>query len=172
MHACAARLALSALLLAAQAGAADDSPRSMTPQSVTVIGAPNSKLVSGSAALEAGRYDEGIRLSLEGLEDVASYRDQAAGHANVCAGFAALRRWREALPHCNRSIELDRGNWRAFNNRAAVYVGLGLLDLALGDVRAGLALAPDSGMLHKSLEVVNEHRAAEQRDRRRRPVGA
>jgi tetratricopeptide (TPR) repeat protein len=165
MHACAARLALFALTLAATAGAADDSP-----QSITILGAPNPQLASGSAALEAGRYQEGIRLSLAGLEEVASARDQAAGHANVCAGYAALKRWQEALPHCNRSLELDRGNWRAFNNRAAVYVGLGMFELALTDVNAGLELAPDSAILRKSLEVVNEHRAAERRDRRRRPV--
>ena len=167
MHACAASLALSALLLGAHSGAAED-----LSQSMTVIGAPNQKLAAGSAALEAGRYEEGIRLSLAGLEDVASSRDQAAGHANVCAGYAALKRWQEALPHCNRSLDLDRGNWRAFNNRAAVYVGLKMFDLALSDVHAGLELAPESRTLHKSLEVVNEHRAAEKRDRRRRPVRA
>src|SRR5215216_1500665 len=113
MHRPAARLALSAFVLVApvcrDARAVDDSP-----QSVTVLGAPNQRLASGSAALEAGRYREGIRLSLAGLEDVASPRDQAAGHANVCAGYAALKLWSDALPHCNRSLDLDRGNWRAF----------------------------------------------------------
>jgi len=167
MHASAASVAMFAATFAVIARGADDSP-----QALTVIGAPNQKLASGSVALEAGRYEVGIRLSLEGLEDVASFKDQAAGHANVCAGYAALKRWQEALPHCNRSLELDRGNWRAFNNRAAVYVGLGLLDLAQTDVNAGLELAPDSPTLHKSLEVVKEHRAAEKRDRRRRPVRA
>jgi len=53
-----------------------------------------------------------------------------------------------------------------------VYVGLGQLDRALTDVNAGLALAPGSRVLHKSLELVMEHRAAEKRDRRRRPVRA
>jgi len=166
-----ARLALFALVPALHvpldARAVDDSP-----QSVTVLGAPNQRLASGSVALQAGRYEEGIRLSLAGLEDVASRQDQAAGHANICAGYAALKRWDEALPHCNRSLDLDRGNWRAFNNRAAVYVGLRKYDLALADVSAGLGLAPDSRILRKSLEVVNEHRAAEKRDRRRRPVRA
>jgi len=162
-----ARLALFALTLAPGAWAMDPSP-----QSVTVLGTTNALLASGSDALEAGRYQEGIRLSLAGLEDVASTRDQAAGHANVCAGYAALKRWEEALPHCNRSLDLDRGNWRAFNNRAAVYVGLGKLDLALTDVTSGLALSPGSRTLRKTLDVVNEHRAAERRDRRRRPVRA
>ena len=162
-----ARLALFALTLAPGTWALDPSP-----QSVTVLGTTNPLLASGSDALEAGRYQEGIRLSLAGLEDVASTRDQAAGHANVCAGYAALKRWDEALPHCNRSLDLDRGNWRAFNNRAAVYVGLGKLDLALTDVTSGLALSPGSQTLRKTLDVVNEHRAAERRDRRRRPVRA
>jgi tetratricopeptide (TPR) repeat protein len=167
MHARAARLAMFLILFAHAAGAVDESP-----QSVTVLGAPNQYLASGSVALEAGRYQEGIRLSLAGLEEVASYKDQAAGHANVCAGYAALKRWHEALSHCNRSLELDRGNWRAFNNRAAVYVGLEMFDLALVDVNAGLELAPESRILHKSLEVVKEHRDAERRKRRHRPVRA
>jgi len=167
MYARAARLALFLVAFAHGAGAVDDSP-----QSITVLGAPNQNLASGSVALAAGHFEDGIRLSLAGLQDVASRSDQAAGHANVCAGYAALKRWHEALPHCNRSLDLDRSNWRAFNNRAAVYVGLGMLELAMTDVNAGLELAPDSKTLHKSLEVVKEHRDAERRDRRRRPVRA
>jgi tetratricopeptide (TPR) repeat protein len=167
MYARAARLALFLVTFAHGAVAMDDSP-----QSITVLGAPNQNLASGSVALEAGRFQDGIRLTLAGLEDVASLKDQAAGHANVCAGYAALKRWNEALPHCNRSLDLDRGNWRAFNNRAAVYVGLGMFDLAMTDVNAGLELAPDSKILHKSLEVVKEHRDADRRDRRHRPVRA
>jgi tetratricopeptide (TPR) repeat protein len=167
MYARAVRLALFLATFAHGAAAMDDSP-----QSITVLGAPNQNLASGSVALEAGRFEDGIRLTLAGLEDVASHRDQAAGHANVCAGYAALKRWHEALPHCNRSLDLDRGNWRAFNNRAAVYVGLGMYDLAMIDVNAGLELAPDSRILNKSLEVVKEHRDADRRMHRRRPVRA
>jgi tetratricopeptide (TPR) repeat protein len=166
MHARAARLALF-LLFATGAGAGQDSA-----QSITVLGPSNQHLADGAAALETGRYDEGIRLSLAGLEVANNRRDEAAGHSNVCAGYAALKRWQEALPHCNRSLELYRENWRAFNNRAAVYVGLKLYDFAMTDVNAGLELAPDSRILHKSLEVVKEHREAAQRDRRRRPTRA
>ena len=73
---------------------------------------------------EAGRFEEGVRLTLAGLEQPTAPRDQAAGHSNVCAGYAALKRWNEALEHCNRALELDRNNWRTYNNRAAVFVGL------------------------------------------------
>jgi tetratricopeptide (TPR) repeat protein len=162
----AVRLALF-MLCASGAGAGTDSA-----QSITVLGPSNQYLADGAAALEMGRYDEGLRLSLAGLEIANNRRDEAAGHANVCAGYAALKRWQEALPHCNRSLELSRENWRAFNNRAAVYVGLKLYDFAMTDVNAGLELAPGSRILHKSLEVVKEHREAAQRDRRRRPTRA
>ena len=60
---------------------------------------------------------------------------------------AALRRWSEALAQCNRALELDRHNWRTFNNRAAVFVGLAQYDLAMTDVNVGLTLAPDSQTL-------------------------
>ncbi len=166
MHACAALLG-SFLLYASGAESAQDSA-----QSITVLGAPNQRLAEGSQALEMGRYEDGIRLSLAGLKVSNTRRDEAAGHSNICAGYAALKRWHEALPHCNRSLELDRENWRAFNNRAAVYVGLKLYDFALTDVNAGLELSPGSRILHKSLEVVKEHRDAAQRDRRRRPTRA
>lgn len=166
MHACATLLGLF-FLFAGGAEAAQDSA-----QSITVLGAPNQRLAEGSVALEMGRYEDGIRLSLAGLKVSNTRRDEAAGHSNVCAGYAALKRWHEALPHCNRSLELDRENWRAFNNRAAVYVGLKLYDFAMNDVNAGLEISPKSRILHKSLEVVKEHREAAQRDRRRRPTRA
>ena len=124
------------------------------------------------SALERGRFEEGVRLTLAGLEQPTSTRDQAAGHSNVCAGYAALKRWKEALEHCNRALELDRGNWRTYNNRAAVFVGLKLYDLAMTDVNAGLEIAPNSSTLLKSREVVIQHNNAASRDRRRKPKSA
>lgn len=137
--------------------------------SATVIGAMNPLLTEGSEALQLGRYEEGVRLTLAGLEQPASGRDQAAGHSNVCAGYAALKRWNEALEHCNRSLELDNSNWRTYNNRAAVFVGLKMFELAMTDVNAGLQLAPNSATLRKSREVVNQHHNAAKRDRWRKP---
>lgn len=140
-----------------------------TPHSATVIGATNPLLAQGSEALERGRYEEGIRLTLAGLEQPASSRDLAAGHSNVCAGYAALKRWIEALEHCNRALELDRDNWRTYNNRAAVFVGLGQYELAMADVNAGLELAPGSATLLQSREVVRQHDRAAKRERWRKP---
>jgi tetratricopeptide (TPR) repeat protein len=161
---CAARCAVL-LLVATGASAGDLS----AAQSATVLGLANQLLVDGSIALEAGRYEEGLRLTLAGLAQPNNPHDEASAHTNVCAGFAALKRWQDALEHCNRALELDRSNWRTYNNRAAVFAGLKQFELALADVNKGLALAPESGTLHKSLEVVNQHRDAAARERWRRP---
>ena len=164
------RLAAATALLALMVMAAGASADPLSPaQSATVIGPNNQLLTDGSVALEAGKFEVGVRLTLAGLDQPNNSHDQASGHSNVCAGYAAMKRWREALEHCNRALALDAGNWRTYNNRAAVFTGLKQFELAIADVNKGLELAPDSWTLHKSLEVVNQHREAAARDRWRRP---
>ena len=127
-------------------------------QSATVMGPSNTQLADGATALDQGRVEEGIRLTLEGLQFPTGRQDQAAGHSNLCAGYAMLQKWDEALQHCNTAIELDGNNWRTFNNRAAVHAGKGLYDKAVEDIRAGLRLAPNSRTLNESLRIIEENR--------------
>lgn len=135
----------------------------------TVIGA-NPLLSDGASALEAGRAEEGLRLTLAGLTEPASPHELAAGHANACAALAMLQQWQAALEHCNQSIEIDGSNWRAYNNRAAVYVAKGLYDLAIHDIETGLALAPHSATLQESMRVARHNkRITEARGRRSVP---
>jgi tetratricopeptide (TPR) repeat protein len=141
------------------------------PGSKTVIGATNLLLAEGAAALEQGRADDGIRLTLEGLKLTSTQSEIAAGHANLCAGYAMLKRWDEAHVHCNTSIQLDATNWRAFNNRSAVFVAKGLYDLAIADVLTGLKLAPESSTLKKSLKIAHDHKRAH-KDRSRSATSA
>jgi tetratricopeptide (TPR) repeat protein len=157
--------ALLPTLLLATAGAAAWATDE-TARSSTVIGPSNVQLADGAVALEDGRYVEGIRLTLDGLRGPASTRDQAAGHSNLCAGYAALRRWDEALPHCEQALQLDPVNWRSFNNRAAIHVARGQYDDALADLRRGLELAPQSETLQKSLQIALAHKKAHEQRRR------
>jgi tetratricopeptide (TPR) repeat protein len=131
----------------------------VAPESMSgmVLGGGNALLAEGSLALQTGRITEGIRLTQEGLKDATTPREAAAGHSNLCGGYALLREWAQALEHCNAAIELDPTNWQPFNNRAAVHAGLGRYDLALGDLRAGLDLDPRSSVLLKSLAVVQHN---------------
>jgi tetratricopeptide (TPR) repeat protein len=161
-------LALVALALVAVAPAHATSD---VTGSSTIFGPRNPLLADGSVALGEGRYEEGIRLTLLGLEQPTELRDRAAGHSNLCAGYASLRRWEDALKHCNLALELDANNWRTYNNRAAAYVGKGLPELAIGDIDAGLRIAPDSRTLLNAKEIVEAHRRAK-RQRGRNAVKA
>jgi tetratricopeptide (TPR) repeat protein len=125
------------------------------PMSSTVIGPDNPLLARGAQELEIGHAAEGVRLTLEGLKHPSPLHDLAAGHANLCAGYLLLGRYNEALAECNRSIGLDRTNWRAYNNRAAVFAAKGLYELAADDIESGLKLAPDSAVLLKSLAIIH-----------------
>jgi tetratricopeptide (TPR) repeat protein len=122
-----------------------------------VLGGGNVQLAEGSLALQEGRIGDGIRLTLQGLKDATDPREAAVGHSNLCGGYALVHDWAQALKECNKAIELDHTNWQPFNNRAAVYAGLGQYDLALADVRAGLELDPQSSTLQKSLAVVQHN---------------
>jgi tetratricopeptide (TPR) repeat protein len=163
-------VAATGIALAALLAIAGGSPIALTSPtdagSSTVIGPSNVALSDGAAALADGRFDEGIRLTLEGLRGPSSIRDQAAGHSNLCAGYASLRRWTDALPHCEEALRLDGQNWRTFNNRAAIRVARGEYDAALEDLRRGLELAPQSDTLQKSLQIALTHKKAHQQRKR------
>jgi tetratricopeptide (TPR) repeat protein len=127
-------------------------------QSATVMGPTNPQLSEGSIALQEGRVEEGIRLTLDGLMQPTGLHDKAAGYSNLCAGYALLKQWEDALKHCNTAVELDKNNWRAFNNRAAVHAGRGHYELAMSDIRSGLEIAPNSRTLHESLRIIQQNK--------------
>ncbi len=124
--------------------------------STTVIGGGNALLANGAEALQKGRIEDGLRLTLEGLKIPGTAKDTAAGHSNACAGLALLKQWDEALVHCNRALELDTANWRSYNNRAAIYIAKGLYDLAIHDLETGLSIAPRSAILKESMRIAQK----------------
>lgn len=136
-------------------------------QSMTVFGYSNPQLAEGADALLAGRINEGIELTRAGLELPATPRERAAGLSNLCAGYAMQQRWDEALVECDRSLAVSRGDWRALNNRAAIYVAKGRYDEAITDVREGLQLEPESRTLQLTLEIIDAHK---RQPRVRKPV--
>ncbi len=157
----------AASLFATSAKAADTKTPQEEAHSSTIFGSTNVLLSDGASKLEAGQVEEGLRLTLAGLKESVDRHDIAAGHANACAGFVLLQQFDQALDHCNQAVEMDGGNWRAFNNRAAIYVAKGLFELALRDIHAGLEIAPNSRTLLESLRVAQHNkRIMESRSRR------
>ena len=119
-----------------------------SPESTHTIGA-NQQLSEGARALQIGDYDEGIRLTLEGLKSQPIQRDRASALNNLCAGYVANREFDEAITQCSAAIQIDGRNWRMYNNRALAYLGKGQIGAATRDAQKGLALNPQGRTLIK-----------------------
>lgn len=95
----------------------------------------NTKLQDGVNALNAGKAEDGIELTLAGLREARSPRERRTGLSNLCAGYLMLEQLDQALQHCNDALELNDKNWRVYNNRALIYV----LQRRFDDAEADLA---------------------------------
>lgn len=126
------------------------SPATSTEQSKTVLGPENIYLYDGANALMARNGEEGVRLTLLGLQLAKNGREEKIAHSNLCAGFLLINQPEMALEHCNWVIEKDEGHWRTYNNRALVYMRLERFSEAEEDIRKGQALRPNS----KKLKIV------------------
>lgn len=87
-----------------------------------VVGPRNAELAEGADALRAGDADEGVSLTLVGLQHAVGRREYLIGTSNLCAGYILQERYAEALKECNRALDEDENFWRARTNRALIYV--------------------------------------------------
>ena len=138
-------LALAALVTSAEAASEAAATRS-------VIGPDNQYLSDGSNALRAGDFEEGVRLTLRGLEMDPFGRHKADALSNLCAGYIGLNQLDEALRYCDEAIEANPDHWRAYNNRAAALLRKGDEGGARAAIFRGLAVAPESRTLNRALE--------------------
>lgn len=125
-------------------------PAASTEEAKTVLGPSNVYLYDGASALMAGNGEDGVRLTLKGLESAHGAREERIGHANLCAGFLMTGQPETALVHCNWVLERDPRHWRTYNNRALVYMRLERYEEAEEDIRKGQELRPGS----KNLKIV------------------
>ena len=108
----------------------------------TVVGPYNADLSEGAEALLAGDAERGVALTLKGLRQETRQRDRRTGLSNLCAGYIMLGELETALDYCSEVIaETDR-HWRAYSNRALIYVKLGRLADAEADLRRAEEMAP------------------------------
>lgn len=135
------------------------------PGARTVLGA-NAMLADGSLALLNGQWEKGIQLTLIGLGEPVSNADRAAGYANLCAGYIALKKYERALESCDRSLAIATTNWRAWQNRAAANLSMGRIEESMRDIERGLAINPDSQELQKTLAIARGREKLQQQQLR------
>ncbi len=116
----------------------------------TIIGPRNVPLAEGAQALNAGDAEEGVRLSLRGLAMAQGNRELKIAHSNLCAGYLMMDKLQTALEHCDEAIAIDPRFWRAYNNRALVYLQLDRFEESEADVERGQALRPSSVKLKET----------------------
>lgn len=140
---------LAGLLLAAENAAAQRTGSDVLDNHKKVIGPRNPFLSEGADALVSGDAERGVELTEKGLAIARGSFELKAALSNLCAGYLLVRKPEQALDACNRVIEQDPDFWRAYNNRALVYLELGEYELAEADVQRGQELRPKS----KNLEL-------------------
>lgn len=110
----------------------------------TVIGPSNIDLADGAQALLAGDAEKGVRLTERGLKMATNDRERVAGNSNLCGGLIMLERYGDALEACNRALAIDDGHWRAYCNRALVYIRTSRFDEAGRDIASAEAIRPNA----------------------------
>lgn len=119
-------------------------PLAPAKDTVHAIGSSNTNLSRGAQALLAGRHDEGIRLTLRGLDDAISKREKEVALSNLCAGYTNKGDFQSALKYCNRLLEQNDQVWQAHNSKALIYIYTGQLEKAEESLRLGEAIRPDA----------------------------
>ena len=102
------------------------------------------ELHDGAEALLAGDAEEGVRLTLEGLARAPTTRERLIGMSNLCAGYIMLEDLDTALDYCNRVLAEDAKLWRAYSNRALIFIRQKRYDEAEADLEKAEALSPNS----------------------------
>ena len=114
---------------------------------VTTIGQRNPALYEGAQALLAGHDEEGIRLTLQGLEMAQGRREEEAALSNLCAGYIRLKQYDTALMYCEMLLARNENSWRGYNNRAVIYIQTRQYEKADQDLTRGEQLNPGAHTL-------------------------
>ena len=138
---------ISFFVLPSLATAQSNRPFESDTSPKTVIGPRNPDLHDGAQALLAGDAETGVRKTLEGLEVAVGEREHEAALSNLCAGYILLAQYQAALGYCDLLLARNDKNWRAYNNRAVIYIKTGQYAKAERDLARGEALRPGAHTL-------------------------
>lgn len=132
---CQAGLLLPLLIMPLPAESQDD--HRMVSGNKTVIGVRNLPLKRGADMLLAGQYEKGVQLTHQGMKQAVGFREEEAALSNLCAGYLQLGKYDTALQYCEILLVRNDKHWRAYNNRALIYIKTKQWDKAEADLIRG-----------------------------------
>ena len=106
------------------------------------IGSANPDLYEGARALQAGRHEDGIKLTLQGLESAGTRREEEIALSNLCAGYTNMGDYESALKYCDILLQRNDKLWRPYNSKALIYIRTKQYDKAEEALIKGEALNP------------------------------
>lgn len=168
---------LAIAILLASTGLAQD--RELSDKSPTmVIGPRNLDLHRGAELLLEGRTEEGVERTLRGMLSAQGKREEEVGLSNLCSGYTVLKRFDEALRYCELLLARDDKAWRAYNNRALIYILTKQYEKANEDLTRAEAINPGAWTLKVARSIyrdavdpvvpqieIDDRSAADQNDR-------
>jgi len=126
------RLALIATIFLASIGLASEP--------AYIIGEPNPNLAEGARQLIAGHDEEGIKLTLLGLQAANGKWEEETALSNLCAGYTNLGDYENALMYCDMLLTRNDKGWRAYNSKALIYIATKQYDEAESALQKGEAI--------------------------------
>lgn len=120
-------------------------PRS--EENKVVIGPRNLDLHEGAQELMAGNAEDGVALTLRGLQTAQGKREKEAALSNLCAGYIMINDLDTALKYCDMLLSSNDRHWRGYNNRALIYVMRKEYEKAEKDLLIGQELNPNASTL-------------------------
>lgn len=138
------------LLFAGMGGAA-------TAEMVEIILQPSDLIRRGNVYIEQGEIEKAKETLSKALDSKLTSRQRANAHNSLCVANIKEEEWGEAMRQCNAAIKISRVNWRFYNNRGNVYLGLGQLDLARENYQRGLRIAPKSRTLATNVAILEDY---------------
>ena len=159
---------------------AQDWDRSNNGQ-IMAVGPKNLDLHKGAELLLAGRTQEGVERTLRGMQAAQGRREEEAALSNLCSGYVVLERFDEALKYCELLLERNNKSWRAYNNRALIYIMTEQYEKANQDLIRAEGLNPGAPTLKVARSIyldavdpvapqieIDDRRATDQADRQQR----
>jgi len=87
-----------------------------------IIGSANPDINDGARALLSGRNEDGIRLTLSGLQAASGKKQEEVALSNLCAGYTNIGDYDSALKYCNILLHRNDQLWRVYNSKALIYI--------------------------------------------------